>query len=130
MISFYLEADSGLPTYVQLIRQVEHAIRLGRLRPGDQLPSVREVVAGLAINPNTVSKAYRELENRGLLDIRQGVGTFIKDDVVCVPPAAYANLSRKMVRWVNEAKLAGMSLEDVRALIDSVLRQMFAEAVA
>jgi len=65
-IEFRLDPSSGVPTYLQLVQQVEHALRLGDLQPGDQLPKVREVVAGLAINPNTVLKAYRELEHKGL----------------------------------------------------------------
>src|ERR1700682_2825079 len=76
-IEFRLEPTSGVPTYLQLVHQVEHALRLGYLKPGDQLPKVRDVVASLAINPNTVSKAYRELETKGLIVGRPGQGTFI-----------------------------------------------------
>ena len=65
-IEFRLDAGSGVPTYLQLVQQVEHALRLGYLKPGDQLPKVRDVVAALAINPNTVLKAYRELDTKGL----------------------------------------------------------------
>ena len=76
-IEFRLDPASGVPTYLQLVHQVEHALRLGYLNPGDQLPKVRDVVASLAINPNTVSKAYRELETKGLIVGRPGQGTFI-----------------------------------------------------
>ncbi len=76
-IEFRLDPASGVPTYLQLVHQVEHALRLGYLKPGDQLPKVRDVVASLAINPNTVSKAYRELETKGLIVGRPGQGTFI-----------------------------------------------------
>src|SRR5271155_234156 len=76
-IEFRLAPASGVPTYLQLVQQVEHALRLGYLAPGDQLPKVRDVVASLAINPNTVSKAYRELELKGLAVGRLGQGTFI-----------------------------------------------------
>ena len=76
-IEFRLDPASGVPTYLQLVHQVEHALRLGYLEPGDQLPKVRDVVASLAINPNTVSKAYRELETKGLIVGRPGQGTFI-----------------------------------------------------
>jgi GntR family transcriptional regulator len=130
MISFYLEADSGLPTYLQLARQVEHAIRLGRLHPGDQLPSVREVVAELAINPNTVTKAYRDLEVRGLLDSRQGRGTFVREGVGCEPSGVHLGLQRKIRRWVTEAIAAGMTREDVAALFDSAVHELFVEGVA
>src|SRR5580658_7718517 len=76
-IEFRLDPASGVPTYLQLVHQVEHALRLGYLKPGDQLPKVRDVVASLAINPNTVSKAYKELETKGLAIGRPGQGTFI-----------------------------------------------------
>src|ERR1700723_2404148 len=74
-IEFRLDPASGVPTYLQLVHQVEHALRLGYLKPGDQLPKVRDVVASLAINPNTVSKAYRELETKGLIVGRPGPKT-------------------------------------------------------
>src|ERR1700735_5109974 len=78
LIEFRLDGSSGVPTYLQLVQQVEQALRLGYLKPGDQLPKVRDVVASLAINPNTVLKAYRELEHRGLAAGRPGQGTFIE----------------------------------------------------
>lgn len=130
MLSFYLETDSGLPAYLQLAGQVERAIRLGRLQPGDQLPSVREVVTELAINPNTVLKAYRDLENRGLLDSRQGRGTFIKEGLRLGPTARHVGLQRKLRRWVNEAIAAGLTREDVAALCGSAIHEMFVEGVA
>ena len=73
-IAFRLDPASGVPTYLQLVQQVEHALRLGYLTPGDRLPRVREVVADLAINPNTVLKAYRDLEQKGLTSGRPGPG--------------------------------------------------------
>src|ERR1700678_2431442 len=78
LVVFRLDGASGVPTHLQLVHQVEHALRLGYLKPGDQLPKVRDVVASLAINPNTVLKAYRELENKGLANGRPGQGTFIR----------------------------------------------------
>src|ERR1700736_6571389 len=77
-IEFRLDPASGVPTYLQLVQQVEHALRLGYLKPGDQLPTVKGTVAALAINPNTVLKAYRELEHRGLAAGRPGQGTFVE----------------------------------------------------
>src|ERR1700727_3981974 len=77
-ITFRLDPGSGVPTYLQLVHQVEHALRLGSLVRGDQLPRVRDVVAELAINPNTVAKAYKELETKGLTVGRPGQGTFIE----------------------------------------------------
>ena len=77
MIAFRLDTASGLVPYLQLVQQVKHALRLGILDVGDQLPTVKEVVATLAINPNTVLKAYRELEHAGLIESRPGQGTFV-----------------------------------------------------
>ncbi len=91
-IEFRLDAASGVPTYLQLVQQVEHALRLGYLKPGDQLPKVRDVVASLAINPNTVLKAYKELETKGLTAGRPGQGTFIQATLsqVALPGAGRA----------------------------------------
>src|SRR2546426_231469 len=86
MIEFRLNSHSGVPTYLQLVQQVRHAVRLGLLQPGDQLPTVKEVVGGLAINPNTVLKAYRELDHEGLMEGRRGQGTFVSSE----PPLAAA----------------------------------------
>ena len=80
MIHFHLDARSGVPTYLQLVQQVRQAVRLGILLPGDQLPTVKEVVSTLAINPNTVLKAYRELDREGLVVGRRGVGTFVSGE--------------------------------------------------
>ena len=77
MIEFQLDAGSGVATYLQLVQQVRQALRLGLLEPGDQLPTAQQVVAKLAINPNTVLKAYRDLEREGLVRARPGVGTFV-----------------------------------------------------
>ena len=82
VIEFHLDARSGVPPYQQLIRQVRHALRLGLLKEGDKLPTVKDVVARIAINPNTVLKAYRELEHDGLVTARQGVGTFVTRSLV------------------------------------------------
>ena len=130
MISFYLDGSSGLPTYLQLVRQVEHAVRLGRLERGDQLPSVRDVVASLAINPNTVVKAYRDLEARGLVARRQGLGTFVAAGPGSRPTAGDAGLRRELARWLTEAAAAGLGREDVVALFESAVRDTFAEGAA
>ena len=129
MIAFYLEPDSGIPAYLQLARQVEHAIRLGRLRAGDQLPSVRDVVAALGINPNTVVKAYRELEGRRLADTRQGRGTFISD--MAGRAAIPAALTGELRDWIGRAKASGLARDDVAALVDGELHDAYpAEGVA
>ena len=89
-IEFRLDPNSGVPTYLQLVQQVERALRLGYLVEGDQLPKVREVVASLAINPNTVLKAYRELEHKGLAGGRPGQGTFIEGTLDVAPLAPFS----------------------------------------
>ena len=100
-IEFRLDPASGVPTYLQLVQQVEHAVRLGYLKPGEQLPTVRDVVASLAINPNTVSKAYRELEAKGLTTGRPGQGTFIQATVPQVALPELAGLRRSLLAWLS-----------------------------
>src|SRR5487761_323498 len=99
-IEFRLDLGSGVPTYLQLVHQVEHALRLDYLKLGDQLPKVRDVVAGLAINPNTVLKAYRELETKGLAIGRPGQGTFIEATLNQVRMPELIELRRSLVSWV------------------------------
>src|ERR1043165_2435018 len=99
MIEFHLEARSGVPTYLQLVQQVRQAVRLGILQPGDQLPTVKEVVGSLAINPNTVLRAYRELDLEGLTEGRRGVGTFIAEDVAPLPPDDAKKIRGEIGAW-------------------------------
>src|SRR6516225_2114019 len=96
-IEFRLDAASGVPTYLQLVHQVEHALRLGYLKPGDQLPKVRDVVAALAINPNTVLKAYKELETKGLAVGRPGQGTFVQATLSQVALPELAGLRKSLL---------------------------------
>src|ERR1700726_1959329 len=107
-IEFRLDPDSGVPTYLQLVQQVEHALRLGYLKPGDQLPKVRDVVAALTINPNTVLKAYKELETKGLAAGRPGQGTFIQATLNQVALPELTELRRSLVSWVAAAGAAGL----------------------
>src|SRR3978361_1898096 len=104
MIEFHLETRSGVPTYKQIVQQVTHAVRLGILHPGDQLPTVKEVVGTLAINPNTVLKAYRELDLEGLVEGRRGVGTCVADDVAALSQDDIAALQVSLQRWVARAR--------------------------
>src|ERR1700721_2007849 len=106
-IAFRLEPASGVPTYLQLVQQVEHALRLGYLAPGDQLPTVKDVVAALSINPNTVLKAYRELEHKGLAAGRAGQGTFIQATLEQVTLPELAGLRRTLLGWLDSAEQAG-----------------------
>lgn len=121
-IEFRLDPTSGVPTFQQLVQQVEHALRLGYLQPGDQLPKVRDAVASLAINPNTVLKAYRELELKGLAAGRPGQGTFIKATLSQVGLPELAALRRSLIRWLSEADTAGLDADGIAALFASALR--------
>jgi GntR family transcriptional regulator len=121
-IDFRLDTASGVPTYLQLVQQVEHALRLGYLQPGDQLPKVRDVVSSLAINPNTVLKAYRELEHKGLAAGRPGQGTFIEASLDQVALPELAALRRSLLRWLGTADEAGLDEDGIVALITSTLR--------
>ena len=124
-IEFRLDPSSGVPTYLQLVQQVEHALRLGYLKPGDQLPKVRDVVAALTINPNTVLKAYKELEGKGLAAGRPGQGTFIEATLSQVTLPELSGLRRSMLGWLADADEAGLDEDGVVALFTSVLRDFF-----
>jgi GntR family transcriptional regulator len=114
-----------VPTYLQLVQQVEHALRLGYLKPGDQLPKVRDVVASLTINPNTVLKAYKELETKGLTAGRPGQGTFIHATLTQVALPELGGLRRSMLDWLASADAAGLDESGVGALFTSVLRDFY-----
>jgi GntR family transcriptional regulator len=121
-IEFRLDAASGVPTYLQLVQQVEHALRLGYLKPGDQLPKVRDVVASLAINPNTVLKAYRDLEAKGLAAGRPGQGTFVQAALSQVALPELAALHKSLLGWLGAADEAGLDENGMVALFTSALR--------
>jgi GntR family transcriptional regulator len=121
-IEFRLDGTSGVPTYLQLVQQVEHALRLGYLKPGDQLPKVRDVVASLTINPNTVLKAYKELETKGLATGRPGQGTFIQATLSQIALPELAALRRTLFSWLASANEAGLDEDGIVALVNSALR--------
>jgi GntR family transcriptional regulator len=127
VIEFELDQRSGLPTYLQLVQQVRQALRLGLLVPGDQLPTAREGVERLAINPNTVLKAYRELEREGLVAARPGTGTFVQRTLGGRGNAAQPKLQRELARWLDSARAAGLDVEDVEALFRAAVRDRFAQ---
>ena len=122
MIDFHLDAHSGVAPYLQLIHQVRQALRLGLLSEGDQLPTVKDVVGLLAINPNTVLKAYRELEYEGLVAARPGVGTFVTGTLGDGSPAAIAPLRRELQRWLSKARRTGLDDESIEALMLTTFR--------
>jgi GntR family transcriptional regulator len=130
MIHFRLNAQSGVATYVQLVQQVRHALRTGLLEPGDQLPTVKEVVGSLAINPNTVLKAYRELEHAGLVEGRPGMGTFVLRSLEGPPPDKQAALRKSLHRWLQSAFEAGLGPDAVLAFVDAAMRDVAEDSVA
>jgi GntR family transcriptional regulator len=130
MIEFHLDASSGVATYLQIVQQVKEALRLGVLDVGDQLPTVREVVADLAINPNTVAKAYRDLEREGLVVARPGRGTFIASTLAAPSLEHHEGLRRELEEWIAGARQAGLDEESIRALISTTLREALVRRVA
>src|SRR3974390_2556751 len=121
-IHFYLDAKSGIAPYLQLVHQVRRALKLGTLRDGDQLPTVRQVVASIAINPNTVFKAYRELEHEGLVTARAGVGTFVTASTSDAAIASLGPLRHDLKQWLVRARAAGLDDDSVEALFKDTFR--------
>ena len=122
MISFRVDGRTGVPPYLQLVQQVRQALRMGVLDVGDQLPTVREVVAAVAVNPNTVLKAYRDLEREGLVEARAGPGTFARALPAGPPPGTHSRLGRSLARWVREAREAGLDDEAIESLLKVTLQ--------
>src|ERR1700691_2069762 len=130
VIEFHLDARSGVAPYQQIVQQVRHALGLGLLQVDDQLPTVKEVVASLAINPNTVLKAYKELEHLGLVVARPGVGTFVTKTLRDDSLTAHGPLRKSLQRWLTQARRAGLDEESIEALFRDVVRSSSAEDVA
>jgi GntR family transcriptional regulator len=130
VIEFQLDTASGVATYLQLVQQVHQALRLGILEPGDRLPTAQQVVAKLAINPNTVLKAYRDLEREGLVRPRPGQGTFIVGTLRRSDPAAQAQFLGSMTTWLRKARAAGLGPDDIEAIYRTAVRNIFAEGAA
>lgn len=122
MIDFYLDTKSGVSPYLQIVQQVRRALKLGLLHEGDQLPTVKEVVAQVAINPNTVSKAYRELEHEGLVNARAGVGTFISSTAGAVSNDIQLPIRHDMVKWIERARSVGLDDESIEAIFRDCFR--------
>jgi GntR family transcriptional regulator len=130
MIEFHLDSRSGVSPYQQLVHQVRNALRLGLLQKGDQLPTVKDVVANLAINPNTVLKAYRELEHDGLVSARPGVGTFVTRSLADDTLVAHGPLRKDLRRWLAKARLAGLDEESIEALFMATFRDASRQDIA
>jgi GntR family transcriptional regulator len=130
VIEFDLDERSGVATYLQLVQQVHDALRLGLLEPGDQLPTAAQVVAKLAINPNTVLKAYRDLEREGLVRARPGQGTFVVASLPGGDRKVAARFLNSIAEWLASARAAGLGPDDVEAIYRTAFRNCFAEGVA
>jgi GntR family transcriptional regulator len=130
MIEFQLDPTSGVATYLQLVQQVHQALQLGLLEPGDQLPTAQQVVGKLAINPNTVLKAYRDLEREGLVRPRPGQGTFVVGTLPRTDPVAQAHFLTSMSDWLRKARAAGLGPDDIEAIYRTAFRNTYAEGVA
>jgi DNA-binding transcriptional regulator YhcF (GntR family) len=123
MITFRLNTHSGVPPYLQIIQQVKQALQVGILEPGDQLPTVKEAVAHVAINPNTVFKAYRELEMLGITEGRTGSGTFVRQRPAGPSPEVQEALSQDLSGWIVKARKAGLDEEAIEALVRVALHK-------
>jgi len=123
MITFRLNTHSGVPPYLQIVQQVKQALQVGILQPGDKLPTVKEVVVHVAINPNTVFKAYRELEMLGLVEGRTGSGTFVTQRPAGPSPKVQEALSDDLAGWIAKARKAGLDDEAIEALVRVALHK-------
>ncbi|WP_412459528.1 GntR family transcriptional regulator [Actinoalloteichus sp. GBA129-24] len=122
LIHFTVSPSSGVPPYLQLVHQVEQAVRLGHLTRGDRLPTVKEVARMVAVNPNTVLKAYRELEHKGLAQGRPGRGTFVAAEAADpIPEARLRELQQLLAGWVHSARAAGLDSEGMTGLFTAAL---------
>jgi GntR family transcriptional regulator len=129
-MQFRVDPRAAVPPYLQIAQQVRQALRMGVLAVGDQLPSVREVVAAAVVNPNTVLKAYRELEHEGLVEARAGQGTFVRARPPGPPPGTMTRLGRGLTAWVRQARTAGLDDEAIESLLQGTLRARAEEDIA
>ena len=130
MITFHLDGRSGVPPYLQIVQQVRHALRVGLVGPGDQLPTLKEAVGSLAVNPNTVAKAYRELELEGLVEGRPGQGTFVRQALPGPSRAELERLRQELAAWLRRAVDLGLERESIFSLVSATLFDSAEEVVA
>ncbi len=130
MLDFRVDPTGGVAPYLQLVQQVKQALRLGWLQPGDKLPTVHAVAASVAVNPNTVLKAYRELEREGLAVGRPGQGTYIQRSLSQVTPASYGTLRRRLERWIAAARAAGLDDDGIMDIVRATMRDANAAEIA
>ncbi|MFD4941907.1 GntR family transcriptional regulator [Streptomyces sp. NPDC058239] len=125
VVVFRIDRRSGVATYLQIVRQVEQALRMGALEEGDRLPTAAQVAAETKVNPNTTLKAYRELERAGLAEVRQGAGTFITRSLAPAQEAPDSPLRASLARWLDEARSQGLSGQEVTALFRSAYAAVY-----
>ena len=130
MLELRIDTNSGLAPYAQLVAQVKQALRMGWLQPGDQLPTAHQVAASVAINPNTVQKAYRELELAGLVAGRPGQGTYVQRSLAQSTPASLTQLGRRLDRWISTARAAGLDDDGIVDVFETTLRRSSDQAIA
>ncbi len=119
---FRTNPSSGVPIYLQLMEQVKHAIETGALRPGDQLPGIRPLAEELVINPNTVAKAYRDLEHEGVIELRHGAGAFVSGQVRAKKATDAIRAGQTIVSAaVEKLRARGVSDEEIRRLFEAEL---------
>src|SRR5262245_22971277 len=126
---FRLNPSSGIPIYLQLMEQVKHAVETGALQPGDQLPTIRKLAEDLVMNPNTVVRAYRELEHEGIIELKHGSGAFISDSV-----AGRSKVTRRAQSVVQSAierlTSLGLTVDEIRRLVENELSLMQSDKLA
>jgi DNA-binding transcriptional regulator YhcF (GntR family) len=120
-LTLRVDGRSGVPPYLQIAQQIRQAIGAGVLVPGDRLPAVKDIVAMVAVNPNTVFKSLRELEHEGLVEGRPGAGTFVLRRPPGPPPGRHLVLRRSLTRWVGQARDSGMDDRAIEGLLRQVL---------
>jgi GntR family transcriptional regulator len=114
--------SSGVPIYLQLMEQVKHAIETGALRPGEQLPGMRPLAEELVINPNTVAKAYRELEHEGVIELRHGAGAFVSANAQAKKLTDRLRAAQTVVAAaVDKMRARGVTDEEIRRLFEAEL---------
>jgi GntR family transcriptional regulator len=121
---FRSNPSSGVPVYLQLIEQVKHAVDVGALRPGDQLPAIRRVAEDLVINPNTVAKAYRELEHDGVIELRQGAGAFVSDNGHAGRIAQVKAAQPVLQAVLERLAASGLTADEIRRLFEAGLQRL------
>lgn len=120
MVLFRIERRGGMPAYLQIVRQVEQALRMGALTEGDKLPTAAQVAATTKVNPNTTLKAYRELEREGLVEVRQGSGTYITRSLAAPQTAPESPVRRRLAEWMADVRDQGLTAHEVTDLFASV----------